>query len=362
MADHNNTKYNWRTGYGIQETQCMMDIRNRRAEVDLYIPFTWLHKGISDDDVILWNKIGNQTLFPAVLEKVNVDLRDNYSLRDSRLDQFNGLRVTCKKKCGYIQGDAKMNVYGVIRGLNGQLESILNTTCYVYKTDKFDGDPKYSTWGGYALDHQLYDTGECLDAYIRRIIKEQEDAKKNEPKPEFNAYKVTIDCSKALSPNHNLAILSFYRFLWSCHFEGLVVDTLNIIKSDSTIDPWDALYYAMCKQNYSGYYGFLHQVGYVSIDDVRARLTKGDSINISFSSKKKSVFTLMGVTNFKAAIEIFKEQSGKPFKVECITDKLKTLTKGRAYDAEFSMYDNSYLITNDDYCKKHLLKTHFKVV
>lgn len=359
MADHNNTKYDWHQGYGIQQRQCMMDIRNGNIEVDLYIPFIWLHKGISDEDVLWWNKIGNETLFPAKLEKVKIDLRDNNSAYDPRLEQFKGLRITCKKGYRYKQSDANQNVYGVINSVDGNINN-LQTRCSVYRTNSFDGNKKYLCWNGYASDHQVYETGECLDAYIKRILKEQEVKPKAEE--EFNAYKVTIDCFKALSANHRLAILSFYRFLWSCHFDGLVVDTLRILKSDSTIEPWDALYYAMSKTNYSGYYGLLHQAGYVSMDDVKARLPKNEGVNLSFSNAKKSNFTLMGVSDFKVAIERFKDQSGKPFKVECITDKLKTITKGKQYDAEFSMYDNSYLVITNDYCKKHLLKTHFKVV
>lgn len=361
MADHNNTKYDWQSGYGIQQTQCMMDIRNRSTEVDIYIPFIWLHKGISDDDVILWNKIGNDTLFPAKLEKVNIDLRNNSSSYDPRFEQFKGLRITCKKGYKYKQSDAEQNIYGVINSVDGNILH-LRTHCSVYQTDLFNGNKKYSNWNGYASDHQVYETGECLDSYIKRIIKEQEDSEVNAPKPEYNAYKVTIDCSKALSANHRLAILSFYRFLWSRHFDGLVVNALSILKSDSTIDPWDALYYSMSTANYPSYYGLLSQSGYVSMDDVKARLPKNEGVNLSFSNTKKGNFTLMGVTSFKTAIDVFKDQSGKPFKVECVTDKLKTLTKGKQYDAEFSMYNNSYLITNDDYCKKHLLKTHFKVV
>lgn len=359
MADHNNTKYDFRKGYRIQQTTCMMGIRNENKLIDLYLPFEWLHKGISDEDVLLWNKIGTETLFSAVIEKVKIDLNSNNVSRDPRLDQFNGLKITCKKNYSYRQSDARQNVYGVIRSLSGQLNRI-GTCCYVYKTDKFDGNPIYSNWGGWASDHQLYETGECLDAYINRIIKDQEQIPKSEA--EFNAYKITIDCGEALSANHRLAILTFYRFLWSCHYDGLVSDTLRIIKSDSTIEPWDALYYAMCKKDYSGYYGLLYQSGYVAMETVKLRLPKNESINISFSNNKKSGNTLMGVTDFKAAIEIFKEQSGKPFEIECITDKLKTLTKGKKYQAEFSMYDNSYLIKNDGYCMKHYLKTHFKVV
>ena len=358
MADHNNTKYDWRQGYGIQQTQCMMDIRNKISEVDIYIPVIWIHHGISDEDVTLWNKIGNNTLFPAKLEKVKIDLKDDFS-RDPRLDQFKGLKITCKKNYKYKQSDAIRNVYGIINSVDGNTSN-LQTHCSVYQDNSFNGKKIFSNWNGYASDHQVYETGECLDAYIKRVLKEQ-GVKSNEEEG-FNAYKVTIDCSKALSANHRLAILSFYRFLWSRHFDGLVLDTLRIIKSDSTIEPWDALYYAMSKTNYSGYYGLLYQAGYVDMETVKQRLPKGDCINISFSSNKKSNFTLMGVTDFKAAIERFKEQSGKPFEVECITDKLKTLTKGKKYQAEFSMYDNSYLVKNDNYCMKHLLKKHFKVV
>ena len=358
MADHNNTKYDWRNGYGIQQTQCMMDIRNKTSEVDLYIPFIWLHEGISDEDVTLWNKIGNETLFPAKLEKVKIDLRDN-TLRDPRLDQFKGLKITCKKNYKYKQPDAIHNVYGIINVMDGNIFN-LQTRCSVYYDNSFDGNKKFSNWNGYASDHQVYETGECLDAYIKRILKEQEIESNVEE--EFNAYKVTIDCSEALSANHRLAILSFYRFLWSCHFDGLVLDTLRIIKSDSTIEPWDALYYAMSKTNYSGYYGLLCQAGYVSIDEVRSRLLKGENINLSFSNARKNNFTSMKVLDFKVAIEKFKEHASKPFEVECITNKLKTLTNGKKYQAEYSMYDNSYLVTNDNYCMRHLLKTHFKVV
>jgi len=361
MADHNNTKYDYHQGYGIQQTQCMMDIRNKTIPIDIYIPFTWLNTGISDDDVTLWNKIGNETLFPAALEKVNIDLSSNNSSYDPRLEQFKGLRITCKKNYRYRQNDANKNVFGVINSIDGNF-SRLQTHCSVYRTDKFNGNKMFSNWNGYASDHQVYETGECLDLYVERILKEQEDAKMVMPIPEFNAYIVTIDCSKALSTNHKLAILTFYRFLWSCHFDGLVADTLRIIKSDTTIDPWDALYYALSKTNYSGYYGLLYQTGYVSMEDVKTRLPKGESINLSFSNAKKSNFTLMNVSNFKAAIDVFKEVSGKPFEVECITDRLKTLTKGNKYQAEFSMYDNLYIVKNDDYCKRHLLKTHFKVV
>lgn len=358
MANHNNTRYDWRRGSGISQVQCMMDIRRESGFVDIYILFTWLHHGISDEDVLWWNKIGNETLFPAALEKVNIDLSNNNQY-DPRLEQFKDLKITCKKNYSYKQSDARNNVYGVINTIDGNIDN-LHTHCSVYRTDSFDGPKKYGNWNGYASDHQVYETGECLDAYVKRVLSEQEGSKTT--KEEFNAYKVTIDCSKALSANHKLAILSFYRFLWSYYFDGLVVDTLRILKSDSTIEPWDALYYAMSTKNYSEYYGLLYQVGYVSMEDVKTKLPKGESINLSFSNAKKSNFTLMNVSNFKTAIDVFKKQSGKPFEVECITDKLKTLTKGNKYQAEFSMHDNLYVVKNDDYCKKHLLKTHFKVV
>lgn len=359
MADHNNTRYYWRNGYGIRETQCMMDIRKKSNTVDLYIPFEWLNEGISDEDVVLWNKIGNDTLFPAELEKVNA-IYTNTENKPKELNIFKGLRITCKKDYKFRQSDARQNVYGVINYLSYHRDGAILTHCSVYKYDTFSGYKGYNDWNGFASDHQLYETGECLDVYVKRILSEQ--PKVEESKSDYNSYKVTIDCSKALSDNHKLAILTFYRFLWSCHFYGLIVDTLNILKSDSSIEPWDALYYALSKKDYWAYYGLLFQAGYVSMEDVKSRLPRGESINLSFSNAKKSNFTLMGVSDYKSAIEKFKGGAGKPFEVECITDKLKTVTKGKKYQAECSMYDNSYLVKNNDYCRKHLLKTHFKVV
>lgn len=356
MADHNKTKYDWRNGGGIQQTQCMMDIRNRVAKVDIYIPQIWLHSGISDEDVLMWNKIGNETLFPATLDKVTIDINSDYS--DVRLKQFVGLRITCKNNYKYKQSDAKMNKFGVINKLTGSLSEI-KTECSVYHTDSFSGIKKYSNWHGHAVDHQVYETGECLFDYINRIIKDQEKYKDTDS---FNAYKITIDCSNALSPKHRLAILTFYRFLWSVHFDDIVSDTLKIVKSDSTIDPWDALYYAMSKKEYSSYYGLICKPGYVSIEDVKSRLLRGDDINLSFSNNKRCGSTSMSASDFKIKVNEFVEHSNRPFEVECITDKLKTLTKGRKYQAEYSgMYDNSYLVKTDNYCMRHLLKKHFKV-
>ena len=69
------------------------------------------------------------------------------------------------------------------------------------------------------------------------------------------------------------------------------------------------------------------------------------------------------LTDFKIKVNEFVWRSSRPFEVECITDKLKTLTKGRKYQAEYSeMYDNSYLVKTDNYCMRHLLKKHFKIL
>ena len=149
MADHNNTEYDWRQGYGIQQTQCMMDIRNKISEVDIYIPFIWIHHGISDEDVTLWNKIGNNTLFPAKLEKVKIDSKDGFS-RDPRLDQFKGLKITCKKNYKYKQSDAIQNVYGIINFVDGNTSN-LQTHCSVYEDNSFNGNKRFSNWNGSAI-------------------------------------------------------------------------------------------------------------------------------------------------------------------------------------------------------------------
>ena len=107
-------------------------------------------------------------------------------------------------------------------------------------------------------------------------------------------------------------------------------------------------YIMLClKKEYSSYYGLICRPGYVSIEDVKSRLLRGEDINLSFSNNKRCGSTSMSISDFKIKVNEFVGRSSRPFEVECITNKLKTLTKGRKYQAEYSeIYDNNYLVKN----------------
>lgn len=359
MAEHNNTIYDFRDTFGIQKTTCMMSIRTKTDLVDIYIPYDWLSKNISDEDVFLWNKIGNETLFPASIEKVYFDYKklENY---DTRLNQFLGLKITCKKDYKCRQDDASENEYGIINRLTGT-HTDLRTNCSLYSDGNFKSVKKNrSEWTGWANDHQLYETGECLQEYINRTINIQKEIDVDK----LNCYKITIDCGNVLSYHHKLAILAFYRFLWSNLFDGLVYNTLRIIKEFDNIDPWNALYYVMSSKNYSSYYGLLYQPGFKPMSKVSESLTKGLSINGSFSAARKTNFTTIFAKDMNLAIDKFTGVESGSFKVVCSTDKLATLTKGKTYDAELSLMGDRYfqILKNDRWSSINVLKSHFEVI
>lgn len=364
MAGHNYTKYDYRDDNGIVDQECMMAIRNCDRIVDIYIPFNWLHSNIKKEDVYRWVEIGNNTIFPATVEEVHIDNIDDPNGMAAIFNQFKGLRIRKKNIKEYIQSDAREVNYGILNYLHWGSRDRIQTSTMVY----YNGDfkiVKYHGWIGFALDHELFETGECLDAYVRRII--EPELNKPVDKTKINSFKISIDCSKALSRHHKLAILSFYRFLWSNYFDGLVKDTLKIV--DSGVDFWDALYYAMCKKSYSSYYGLLYQYGYMSMDGVIDLLKRGNAVNNSFTNPKKNgAQTLMSVSDFKSAVEAFKNGSylgnlGISTKVTCKTDKLKTFTKGREYDSCPSLDTTKWVILrNNDFRQMTVLKKHFDVV
>lgn len=367
MSGHNYTKYDYRMGYGIRAKECMMDIRDHYGIVDIYIPFTWLNDGIKKEDVYRWIEFGNKTTFPATVEELHVEDVDklDVSIRDDIFLQFENLEIRRKDptKHKYIQSDAIECKFGKIKHLRWSSDRKIKTYSTIYYDESFSR-VKYSGWNGYAEDHELIETGECLDKYVRRIIQAELDKRKTD---EINCFKLSIDCSKAFSKHHKLAILSFYRFLWSNHYNGLVKDTLKIV--DAGVDFWDALYYAMCKKSYSSYYGLLYQYGYMPMDEVVNLLKSGNAVNNSFTNPKKNgTQTLMNVSDFKSAVEAFKNGSylgnlGISTKVTCKTDKLKTFTKGREYTACPSLDTAKWVILrNNDFRQMIVLKKHFDVV
>lgn len=358
MAGHNYTKFDFRNGNGIIDRECMMDIRGRDGVVDIYIPFNWLHSNIKKEDVYRWVEIGNKTIFPATVEEVHIDNIDDPNGMAAIFNQFKGLKIRAKSIKEYIQSDAREVNYGILNYLYCGSRDRIQTSTMVY----YDGDfkrVKYSSWNGFALDHELFETGECLDAYVRRIL--EPELNKPVDKTEINSFKISIDCSKALSKSHKLAILTFYRFLWSNYYEDIVSNTLKIIDND--VAPWEALYYALSTRNYNSYYGLLYQPGYVTMDSVVKLLKTANGVNGSFTSPRQYMpFTSMLVSNLKESVAAFVNNT-KDVKVVCKTNILKTFTKDRVYDAFQSPELNKWVILkNNNYCKITVLKKNFELV
>lgn len=361
MADHNYTKYDYRFGDGIYNKECMMAMRNRTGVVDIYIPFVWLSSKITKEDVYRWVEFGNKTIFPATIEEAYIEDTSYNNGGTGRINIFNGLEIKVKPNHKYRQSDAIEVKRGALNSIIINSNGSITTSTKVFYSEE-NLKTKWITWSGYAEDHVVYATGECLDAYIKRILAEQ---KSNEAKQEVvnNAFKISIDCGNAYSKHHKLAILSFYRFLWSCHFNGLVKNTLNIV--DAGVDFWDALYYAMSARNYSSYYGFIYQPGYVPMNTVVDNLKAGLNINRSFTNAAKAkCIPQMSVNDFKQAVEAFKSgtvNSSITFKVKCNTDKLKTFTNGREYTA-FNTFDVNKItvLRNDNFSQITVLRKHFE--
>lgn len=362
MADHNYTKYDYRLGEGIYNKECMMAIRDKTNIVDIYIPFKWLNAKITKEDVYRWVEFGNKTIFPATIEESYVKNTSYVNYNETNvINVFNGLEIKVKPNHNYRQRDATEVKRGTLNRISITPDGTIFTSTKVFYSET-NLNTKYVSWGGYAEDHVVYATGECLDAYIKRTLAEQ---KSNEVKEEVvnNSFKISIDCGTAYSKHHKLAILSFYRFLWSCHFNGLVKNTLKIV--DAGVDFWDALYYAMSVRNYNSYYGFIYQPGYVPMETVVSNLKAGLNINVSFTNAAKAkCIPQMSVNDFKLAVEAFKSgtiNSSLTFKVKCNTDKLKTFTSGREYTA-FNTFDVNKItvLKNDNYAQITVLRKHFE--
>lgn len=358
MANHNSTIFDFGdSGYPSIGT-CMMGVRNVKQNACIYIPFKDLHTGITDEDVALWNKIGNETLFPANIERINYKFNES-GCHDHKFDQFLNLKITYKRDVRHIQDDAKDCKFGLLKSVWIDNYGHLNQKTDTYQSESFERKI-YSGWNGYCEDHVLFETGECLKEYIKRTIKEDDQVKEENPVPNF--YKVTIDCSKAINNAHKLAILSFYRFLWSNCFVNLATNTLKLVKEG--IDSWKALYYAMSSYNYSAYYGLIYQPGFKSMDDVADSLRDPNkTINEAFTASRKSLYTKMSGADIVSAVSRFTVGSEKPFEGICVTDKLKTLTKDKVYKLNFSTDSGKYLVlSNDKFAKINVLEKHFKLV
>ena len=354
----NETIYNYGNGFGMMSKMCMMDIQHQRRKVDIIIPTRNLNDGLSREDVYRWVEIGNQTIFPATIKETKFNT-DKFSklIANYKYSKYFGLKIKAKENCKYRQEDASEIKNGVLMTLT---EDIDNLRVKIDVKSLFGQN--HILWSGYAQDYQLIDTGECLLGYIKRTSDDSICNNKDKEK----CFVITIDCEKALSDNHKLAILTFYRFLWSFYYDDIVLNTLKVI--DAGVGPWEAIYYSLSTKNYDYYYGLLYHSGYKTMKRAIDLLSSGKSINYSFSSSNKALNTSMEVKDIRAAVSFFSrsaciKEEGKILIVCCISGKLKSLTLNGKYKVINSPYENKYYVLNaNDYYKRLMLKSNFKEV
>lgn len=329
MAKHNLTlwelKIKDRVEYRIQE--CMMHIANSKNEFKLIIPEEWLNDRLTKESIYKWLEIGNKTLFPAKINEIMIDKNIlNSSTSECKLNNlYTGLLVeprTLRDKEKYRSSDVIEMPLGTIRYLSNNIDSIRSNStsrsftfdCSCNRAIRSDGIVfGESSWGAYICDLQLSETKEPLVDHILRTYAELV----NVSKEYIPAYEIIIDCAKTISSPHKLAILSFYRYLWSSRYLELVENTIKL--ESLGVDPWLALYYSLSKNkaNYNNYYSLIDKPGFKSMDNVNRELRSSKLVNTAFSV---SYYNIILFTNFDLKDE------------ELVAETQKFLTKTTATD------------------------------
>lgn len=347
---------------------CMMSVRKATEPIDIYIPKMWIEDILSEEEVQLWHKIGNDLLFPAKLEMESIPADIYLKMGISKaLLQFQSLNIEADpKKAPYVQSDASQVLHGVLdtlscseeaalrgaRGRQGRISMLL--LHQKGQVPRPIGNNFH--WNGYAEDFRLMDTKENLSDYIQRKMEEY---KSTQMPQKIDCYKFIIDCgsSSLLSIHHKLAILSFYRFLWSNLYKGIVKDTLYLVNLGASF--WDALYGAMSKKggSYNYYYALLSIPGYNTMENVVQKLKEGSDINTSFTNPKREYLYFnwndddsILMSNLEAFVKNGKQQKSiKPIKLICTDNRgVSTLTKDKEYEGEVDENNTWIVIVKAD--------------
>lgn len=369
MSSHNNTYYTYSKSISSilhpSVSQCMSLMRSTDGIVSLIVKMTDLNHGLTREDVFLWNKLGNESMFPAVIT-------EGYStfmgLNDIITRNLRKNLVSFKLAEGHRRReDAKHCIKGtldVITPLGGN-----KYDGYLRVTEKLKGGYCFlgGQWGVSGYDFVTEDTGQTLNDYARdfmdKFLAEENEEQDNRP----NAYIISIDSSKIKNRQEKLAVLTFYRYLWSNVFRGLVRDALIVYKSG--IPAWESIMLAHAAErdsSYNNYYGLtqIRTRSIPSIEEVKIRLNRDmATINNSFTTEIVNVinrFTIKEGVDYTETINTLKKADQYPKRIECVNaEKTTTLHKGSFYDV-VSHHGEYVTVVASDYCKREYSKTRFK--
>ena len=355
MGSTNNTTYRDKYSKGtITTNECMMHVGSSKDKTEIFIKYTDVNDNLTKAEVEKWVEIGNSLLFPAELSEIKMPKVSKGYVTEEKLQKYLGLKIEVDNTKESKQSDAKYVSEGELLWVDKISDSRYRITCRITKSD-LERTHTGKLWGGYACDFRLSDTKENLFDYILRT-KDLEEPKV-ELKPEVpDCYVITINYGSKYfkSYYHKLATLSFYRYLYSYKFYGLVKKVLHLV--DLGVDPWTALYCVLSEDGarYGNYYSLLAYPGLKSIEQVEVDLKNKNSVNGVFSvlSNNKYYFEwnsddatlLKNVADF-----ISKAQKYDPAKVEkfkCIYPT-KTLIKDKEYEGHSVSYGKVKIVGED---------------
>lgn len=343
MAEHNLTLHKYNNT--IQRSECMAHICSVDTSKEIFIPESWLNEGLKYEDVNKWVEIGSSLVFPASVEEFSLKRKEIEGQSSVNLF-YEGLAVEPRdlidRNDKYMSSlSIKYFASGEILAINisnlskEYLKSQNSKTVQIRRILKKSGIA-YLPWeqinSFFIRDLQVVATKEPLIDYILRTC---DDAIKsgNEDVP---VKKITIDCKKKTA-QHKLAIMSFYRYLWSNRYKNVVKDTLKLISLG--ISAWDALYCALSKgsESYYYYYSLLSNRGYKSREDVDSVLyNHGFSVNQTFTRSLQFDTPFVWKKTDEELIkevEDFKVRSNNLPRIKALicTKPSSTLTNGRTY-------------------------------
>lgn len=333
---------------------CMMGVRNMQGSIDIYIPFKDLQNGLSAEDVYRWVEIGNSLIFNSAVRKdyLSEPINRRRKFNEVYYKYLRRLSVVRKDLDVYTQDDAISADEGYLYEVNSEVQ---------IKVTK--GSVRGDTWYISPDDYQLVETRESLDEHLVKIYTEHFKVEKKQP----NSFVITIDLDKCVSPQHKLAVLTFYRYLYSNRYPSIVKNTLLAI--DAGVSNWNALMLAHAERdtNYTSYYGLTESEirSFLPMTEVLANLKAGYNVNNSFTNNlgigaSIPSFKITPNIDFKFLEKQLLEGSARSIKVKCInTDGCSTITLNRTYFVVQVVGDN-YKIEADDYCYRYFNKKRFK--
>jgi len=333
---------------------CMSAVKQTTGKVSIIIPYKELHNDLRKEDVESWVKLGNKTIFPAVMEEKYVNLSINtYNLTKVKNTLLKE-EFSLIEKEQYYRSDSNYVKTCTINNIS----SNTNINVIIVKSRNSSYGSKGENWSTDSRDFQdkngvsVYDR---IQSEIKKITSDIDTTK-------ANSYVITFDADKCYSNHHKLALLSFYRYLWSYYYKNLVKNTLKIVDLD--VDPWEALMLELSRGDYYYYFSLTTNIfrGIPKMDTVVTEFRRGNNINNSFFNSTINIsdhrFTKINKESIKTALFNYKEGAIIPTKVKCI-NPTPYLTKYKVYKIQSN--DSSCYQING-YNNKWFSKSRFEKV